>query len=237
VFLATVLGAVIPVLSASGATASEGDPAVFLVRLSKTSRKPVTVRFRTVADTAVAGADYTSRSGTLRFAPGQRAQRIRIATVDDADVEADELFGVVFTRAIGARLRTPRVTGRIARSDVPAPFTLRADLSGTDEVPGFVSASGRGTTSITFDPLKEQVAYEVSVTGMEPALAGICRGPPRDFTSDVRQFEGRFVAGQLTGSVQLALAKILEIYRAPEDFCARVKDTGEEFIRGYLRRA
>jgi hypothetical protein len=226
-----------PVVTASGATASEGERATILVRLSHASRRPVTVRFRTMPGSAQPDADYTSQSGTLTFRSGQRVQRIRIATIDDAEAEADETLGVAFTRVRGARLGTRRATVRIRRSDLPATFVLHADMSGAEEPANFAHPTGQGTAVVTFDPEAEKINYDVRIDAMEPMLAGICRGAPFELGTDVRQFEGRFVGGRLSGTVQLELASILEIHRAPERFCARSVDSSNQFIRGYFRRA
>ena len=235
--LATVLGALMPVLTASGATVSEGDTATILVRLSRTSRRPVTVRFQTMPGSAQPDADYAAQSGTLTFRPGRRVLRIRIATNDDSEAEPEETLAVVFTRVAGARLGTRRAAVRIRRSDLPATFVLRADMSGAEEPANFAHPTGRGSAVVTFDPEGEKITYDVRIDAMEPTLAGICRGAPFELGTDVRQFEGRFVGGRMTGSVQLGLTSILEIYRTPERFCARSVDSSNQFIRGYFRRA
>ena len=55
---------------------SEGETAEFTVRLSAASGVAVTVSYRTVDGTAVAGSDYTSTSGALRFDPGETTHTI-----------------------------------------------------------------------------------------------------------------------------------------------------------------
>ena len=52
--------------------------AVFTVTLSAVSGQTVTVAYNTSNGTASAGADYTSASGTLTFAPGTTSQTITV---------------------------------------------------------------------------------------------------------------------------------------------------------------
>ena len=55
---------------------SEGETAEFTVRLSGASGIAVTVSYRTVDGTAVAGSDYTSTSGALRLIREKRRTRL-----------------------------------------------------------------------------------------------------------------------------------------------------------------
>ena len=67
-----------PELSIDDAPAvSEGETAEFTVRLSEASGAAVSVSYRTVDGTAVAGRDYAATEGTLRYEPvsGRRPRR------------------------------------------------------------------------------------------------------------------------------------------------------------------
>jgi hypothetical protein len=64
----------------------------FTVSLSAAYDQPVTVSYRTVNGTATAGSDYTSRSGTLTFAPGQTTITITIQVNGDNKRESNETF-------------------------------------------------------------------------------------------------------------------------------------------------
>ena len=79
---------------ADAATVTEGDEAVFTVRLSDTSSEAVTVGFATVDGTAVAGSDYTRTSGTLRFDPNERTHTIPVPILQDSTAEPSESFTV-----------------------------------------------------------------------------------------------------------------------------------------------
>ena len=99
------------------APVGEGGTAEFVVRLSAVSGVVVTVSYRTVDGTAVAGSDYTSTSGTLRFETGEAAQTIIVAVLDDATAEAEEGFTVELSAPSGATVVDGTGAGTITDDD------------------------------------------------------------------------------------------------------------------------
>ena len=81
-----------PLLSIADAEAKEGDAAEFLVTLWPAGDETVTVSFHTVDGTAVAGLDYTSAMGTLRFEPGETSATIAVPTLTDELADSTERF-------------------------------------------------------------------------------------------------------------------------------------------------
>ncbi|MFM7070557.1 MAG: Calx-beta domain-containing protein, partial [Planctomycetota bacterium] len=53
------------------------------------------------ANTAWAGSDYTSKSGTLVFAPGETSKTISVPITNDTQVEKDEVFTISLKNASG----------------------------------------------------------------------------------------------------------------------------------------
>ena len=78
----------------------EGETAEFVVRLSAASGRVVAVSYATADGTARAGSDYRSRSGRLRFEPGETARTVTVPALEDGVSEAEETFTV--------ELRAPR---------------------------------------------------------------------------------------------------------------------------------
>ncbi|MFM2062782.1 MAG: hypothetical protein RLZZ507_2452 [Cyanobacteriota bacterium] len=78
------------------------------VTLSSASTQTITVQFTTSNGTARAGSDYSSRSGTLTFNPGQTTQTIIIPILNDAINEANENFTVTLSSPVNAVLGTRR---------------------------------------------------------------------------------------------------------------------------------
>ena len=96
---------------------SEGETAEFTVRLSATSGRAVTVSYRTVDGTAVAGSDYKSASGELRFEPGEAARTVSVETLADELAEDTEQFTVELSAPLGATVADGVGEGTISDDD------------------------------------------------------------------------------------------------------------------------
>ncbi len=89
----------------------EGTPQVRL-KVARTggTAGAATVKYATLGKSALAGQDFTARSGTLSWADGDAtAKTIRVPILDDADTESDELFKVRLFDATGGVLGYPRL--------------------------------------------------------------------------------------------------------------------------------
>ena len=107
-----------PELSIDDAPAvSEGETAEFTVRLSEASGRAVTVSYRTVDGTAVAGSDYKSASGELRFEPGETARTVTVETLADELAEDTEQFTVELSAPLGATVADGVGEGTISDDD------------------------------------------------------------------------------------------------------------------------
>ena len=89
-------------LSIGDTEATEGNMAEFLVTLRPARTLVVTVSFRSVDGTAVAGLDYTATMGALRFEPGETTATIAVATLTDEMVEGAERFTMELSDPMGA---------------------------------------------------------------------------------------------------------------------------------------
>jgi hypothetical protein len=90
----------------------------FTISLSAAYNQPVTVSYRTVNGTATAGSDYTSKTGTITFAPGQTTQTITIQVKGDNKRESNETFYVDLFGLSGNALFTKnRGIGTILNDD------------------------------------------------------------------------------------------------------------------------
>jgi serralysin len=84
--LATVNGVTLPnapTISTVGSTVQDGQTDTFNVYLSHTYSTPITVNYSTTSISAVAGVDYTAKSGTLTFPAGVQTESISIPTLVD----------------------------------------------------------------------------------------------------------------------------------------------------------
>ena len=103
----------LPTLTITDTEVKEGDMAEFLVTLRPASDETATVSFRTVDGTAVAGFDYTSTMGTLRFEPGETSATIAVSTLTDEIAEGAERFTLELSGPVGAKLADGTGSGTI----------------------------------------------------------------------------------------------------------------------------
>jgi hypothetical protein len=117
----------LPALTINNVTITETDGApqtmLFTVNLSAASGKIVTINYATVDQTAVAGRDYTAKSGTLTFAPGQTSKTISITILNDLLAESTETFAVKLSGPVNATLGVTQGLGTILDNDPGGPTT------------------------------------------------------------------------------------------------------------------
>ena len=96
----------LPTIEGDDASAGEGPGGrvVFNVRLSAASNATVRVDYATLDGTAVAGADYVERTGTLVFPPGTTNLAIPVRVVHDLELEGDEVFHLSLSNPVNAKL-------------------------------------------------------------------------------------------------------------------------------------
>ena len=115
-------------LSVAGGRADEGtDTSIdFAVTLDRTSAQNVTVSYRTVDGTALAGQDYSAASGILTFSPGDTSKTVSVTVLDDLVDEDEERFTLILYNASGANVSNAQATGTIANSDpLPQAWLVR----------------------------------------------------------------------------------------------------------------
>ncbi len=98
----------------------------------------MTVQFHTVASSA-ANADFTSSSGSVTFAAGERGKTISIPITADLISEASERFTVVLTNASGATISRATGTATIVDDDSGAASStaVRTSAAGNSHSPEF----------------------------------------------------------------------------------------------------
>ena len=89
----------------------------FVVTLSPTSSKPVTVRYATEDGTAKAGTDYSATSGELVFAPGERSKTVVVPLTGNDCHDLDRALSLVLSEPREATLQTASALGVIVDDD------------------------------------------------------------------------------------------------------------------------
>ncbi len=152
-------------------TVEEGGEAMLTVALSAASQTEVTVDLAVTGGTAAAGDDYTApATTTLTFPPGVAEQTLAIATIDDADEEADETVIVTLSNPNGADLGArSEATLTIADNDAPvlSGKSVLIDDFELDELPAGADADGNGVGFVTWN--HPAASAGVSLTGAPPA--------------------------------------------------------------------
>ncbi|MFW5765807.1 MAG: glycoside hydrolase family 9 protein [Coleofasciculus sp.] len=115
----------LPTLSINNVSITEGDSgtknATFTVNLSDASTQSVSVNYATANDTAIAGSDYTAKSGTLSFNPGQTSKTFSVPILGDTTVEGNETFKVNLSQASNATIGDSQGVGTILNDDSSQP--------------------------------------------------------------------------------------------------------------------
>ena len=117
--------------------------AVFTVTLSNASGQAVAVDYATDDGTAVAGADYTSASGTLELPVGQLTGTISVPVTGDLLDEIDENFTVTLTNPSNATITDDTGLGTIADNDATPTLSIN-DVTVAEGDAGTVTATLHG---------------------------------------------------------------------------------------------
>jgi chitinase len=136
----------IPALSVSNVTSAEGNSgtsyAKFTISLSRPKSEAITVDFETDNGTAIAPADYRSKSGTKVFLPGQTTKTVSVAIVADSTQESAETFFLNLVDPDGATVADGQGLGTITDDDGPVTISIN-DIS-------VIEASGTNTKTAIF---------------------------------------------------------------------------------------
>jgi len=99
------------------------------------------VNYTTADNTATAGSDYVTTSGTVTFTPGQTSQPVSVTINGDTTLEPNETFNVNLSGAANATISDNQGTGTITNDDAQPSISVN-DVS--------VSEGNSGATSAGF---------------------------------------------------------------------------------------
>lgn len=149
-----------PTISVAGVSVAEGNSGTtatsVTVTLSNPSSETITVLYATSADTATAGADYQSASGTVTFNPGVTQQTIPLQIVGDNVHEANETFNLELSSPANAMLGQATAVVEILDDDGPPAVSISTASivegdGGTNDIVFNVSLSHPSDFTITVD--------------------------------------------------------------------------------------
>lgn len=162
-------GSETPSVSIADASTTEGNSATttltFTATLSSASSSTVTVAWATAADTASAGTDYTTASGTLSFAAGVTSQTFDVTIAGDTTVESDETLFVNLSSPANAAISDAQAVGTITNDDVAV---------SAPTITGPAAATESSTPTITWTSVSGASGYRVWIsnlsTGTSPLI-------------------------------------------------------------------
>ena len=167
----------LPSLAISDAEAREGEMAEFLVALRPAGDEVVTVAFRTMDGTAVAGLDYTATTGTLRFEPGETTAAITVSTLTDELTEGVERFTMNLSDPAGATVSDGTGVGTITDDHTDRISTVnRTVLPEAGRALAFNAVTCRFDRTLS-NPMAADGRGSVSLS---PGLLARRRRPPTD---------------------------------------------------------
>jgi phosphodiesterase/alkaline phosphatase D-like protein len=130
---------VVPSITITDSTVTEGQVAAFVVTLSAVSNHDITVAYSTASATATDGVDYTNAQGVLLIpagtcGPGSGACQITVQTTQDSAFEANETFTLNLGSPTGAAIGRAAATGTINNDDQAPAIVIRdfTRLEGND---------------------------------------------------------------------------------------------------------
>ena len=123
-----------PTIAVAAAIGAEDRTIDFTVTLSTASGRTVTVDWSPsteAGDTAEAG-DYASAGGTLKFAPGQTTQSVRVPALSDTDTD-NETFTLTLSNPVNATIATATATGTIIDAEAHVMRSIEKNLGAETE--------------------------------------------------------------------------------------------------------
>ena len=174
---------VVPGLSIGNVTVTEGNsgtrPASFSVFLSQATDHTVSASYTTAPNTATAGSDYQSASGSVTIPPGGTTATVTVNVVGDMVDEADETFWVNLNGPVGASLADGQGRATITDDDLPPAPGILSPAPGSTlasaKMP-FSWSAGTGATRYALSVGSDHGVYDLfrwSGSGLATQVTGL----------------------------------------------------------------
>lgn len=155
-------------ISLNDPNSNEGNNVTFIVSMTPASANTVTVDYTTANGTATAGSDYTARSGSLTFNPGETSKTVAVNTTNDSTAEGSETILLNLSNVSNGTLADSQGEGTINDND--APSIAISDIT---------AAEGDGTVTVVV----ALTGISDSDTTVDYATAGSTATSGTDFTA------------------------------------------------------
>lgn len=139
--------------SVSDVSVKEGGNLVFTVTRTGTASGTLTVNYATSDETAVAGIDYTAKSGVLTFLSTDSSKTVSVTTADDLAIENDETLLLNLSNASpGSAIGDGQGIGTIDDNDTDCAgvtFTIASNGAVTEGANSVFTVTKSGTSSFS----------------------------------------------------------------------------------------
>ncbi|MCF6196799.1 MAG: hypothetical protein L3J50_08860 [Emcibacter sp.] len=153
----------------------EGGTLTFTVTKTGSTTQSYNVNYATANGTALAGSDYTAKSGTLSFSTAQTSQTISVVTTQDTTIEPDETVYINLSGATsGAAISKSQGMGIILNDDVSSTI-IAVNSAGVVQPPYTVETTtyNSGWFHFTITYLKDGAGTSVYIAS---SGATLCSG-------------------------------------------------------------
>jgi hypothetical protein len=151
--------------SATSSIPEQGGSATITVVRVGSLTDSVSVSYATADESATAGNDYVSQSGTLTFGPGVTQRTITIPIIDDSVVESDETFTIQLSSPTGhASLGSTSLHRITIVSDSPEPDPAVFTVTNTEDNP-VAPPPGSLRHAIATAASGDTIEFSAAVTG------------------------------------------------------------------------
>ena len=168
---------------------------VFTVTLTPASGRVVTVDYATADGSAVAGSDYTARTGTLSFSPAVTTLTVSVSLTTDSLDEVDESLSLNLTLPAGSSATIADAQGAGTITDDDGPTISVNDVTVAEGDAGTTAA----TFSVTLSAASVQPVTVRATTTNDTALA------PGDFTALAADAAVTIPIGSTTGTLTVVV--------------------------------
>ena len=180
-------------------TVNEGAGTVtFTITLSGPSEQTISVDYRTVPGTALAGQDYGAITGTLTFAPGETTKTLTVPVIDDTVFEGAETFTLELSNPVNTSVSKPVTTVTIVDD---GSGSVPPEVIPTDDTPRVSSVSSPSTVeggNLDFQVVLSNVSTTPQVVSVVPGSGTATLGT--DTSAPLVSFDGGVTFTPITGT-------------------------------------
>ncbi len=180
-------------------TVNEGAGTVtFTITLSRPSDQTISVDYRTVPGTALAGQDYSAITGTLTFAPGETSKTLTVPVIDDPVFEGAETFTLELSNPVNTSVSKPVTTVTIVDD---GSGSVPPEVIPTDDTPRVSSVSSPSTVeggNLDFQVVLSNVSTTPQVVSVLPGSGTATLGT--DTSAPRVSFDGGVTFTPITGT-------------------------------------